>query len=202
MSTRLARTDLPPEVDGQLAEILQRLWITNTAIQLWETEFSDAEREELGEQFPLGNLYKAYAAFRKVSIERAVIELGAAADHITPATRNRLMRQLGEDETSTTELKSKPHFDNKTGRLSFDGKLIYKFQLRDDATSYCRILEAFKRSGWARTIQNPLLRAPRVETSIHIVVNQLNSKSTPIRFQVYSSGKQISWHSKLLAKFK
>lgn len=200
MNTCVPRTDLPPALVSELVEILQRIRIVNSAIRLWETKFNEAERTALGKEFPLAKLDEAYAKFRNVSRERAVVELGAAADHITPATRDRLLQQLGEIEAPSLQSAGKPQFDMETGRLFFDGKLLAKFQVRREATNPCRVLEAFQRSGWVQSIENPLRAAPHVETSIYKVVQQLHSRINTIRFQVNSSGNQISWHQESVSQ--
>ncbi|BBO35231.1 hypothetical protein [Lacipirellula parvula] len=188
-----ARTDLTPEVAALLAEALARIGVRSVAYQLWESEFSPAEQEQLGEDFPLGRLPEAYAALKRISLERAVLDLGVAADVVTLSRRRLLLNRLGElaAEQSIT-IAVLPNFDLATGILTFGKKECAEFKVREPHTNRYRVLEAFQLMDWARVVANPLDPA-KVATGIHQVVGELNRKVPMIRFSTQSGGAQICW---------
>ncbi len=191
-----ARTDLTPEVVAPLTEALERIGIHDIANQLWEAELSLVEQEQLGEDFLLRRLPEAYAALRGMSFERAILDLGVAADVVTPSRRRLLLKQLGEDESeAVTAVGQLPRFDSQTGHLYFNDQLIAKLQVRKDPSNLYCILDGFQRSGWKKVIANPMLEKD-ADTSIYKVLLQLNKKTAPIAFGVQGGGTQVNWQEK------
>jgi hypothetical protein len=183
-----ARPDLPSDLVAPLTEALDRLGIASIATQLLETEFTAAEREQLGSDFPLRKLPEAYAALRQMSFERAVLDLAVAADVVTPSTRRLLLRRLGEEASNfSPESSMLPSFDLETGILKLANGASVNFKVRQRRTNRYRVLEAFQLAGWAKVIKNPL-NAAEQETDIRQVVRELNQKVTAIRFFTQASG--------------
>ena len=191
-----ARTDIPQDVVAPLTEALERIGVHSIANQLWETELSPAEQEQLGEDFPLRRLPEAYAALRGISFERAVLDLGVAADVVTPSRRRLLLKRLDEDESEAVAAVGQlPRFESQTGHFYFNDQLIAKLQVRKDPSNLYCILDGFQRSGWKKVITNPMLKKD-ADTSIYKVLLQLNKKTAPIAFGVQGSGTQVSWQEK------
>lgn len=188
-----ARTDLTPEVVAPLTEALERIGIHDIANQLWETELSPAEQERLGEDFPLRRLPEAYAAFRGISFERAVLDLGVAADVVTLSRRHLLLKQLGEgtaeEAIGPTML---PSFDLATGELRLGNGECVEFEIREAPTNRYRVLEAFQLAGWASVVENPLCPA-KIATGIRQVVQELKKKVPAIDFSTQAGGTQVCW---------
>lgn len=188
-----ARTDIPQNVVSSLIEAMERINVHDIASQLWETEFSPTEQEQLGINYPFRRLPEAYAALKGISFERAVLDLGVAADVVTPSRRRLLLNQLGEDESGVIAAVGQlPRFDSQTGNFYYGDAFIVRLQPRNPPSNLYCILDGFQRSGWKRVIVNPLLNKS-AETPIHNVLQQLKKKTAPIDFGVQDSGTQIYW---------
>ena len=129
---------------------------------------------------------------RKITAEQALLQLAENADLITRASRESLLRKLGELIPKELADPARPEFDVSSGQLYFKDEPIGKIPVRKPSTAAFRILEAFQRQDWPTAIKD-LGRDVVGSSDIHTVVCRLNKQISRIRFHVQDSGHEIYW---------
>lgn len=191
MDKRQPRTDLPPELESALQDLLLKLQVPQVASVLWEYSFTAPEREALGGDFAMSKLTEGYADVRDCSLEEAVVDLAEATDLLSAPQAARLRRQLGKapEPRSPRQI---PRWDASSSKLFWGEEPIRELRKMRHPSRIQRVLEAFQAAGWPSAISRPRDAAP-TNSDCHQLVKELNSGLKRIRFHAQAGGGEIRW---------
>ncbi len=101
----------------------------------------------------------------------------------------------------TRQEPEKPHWDARTGKLTFANQLIKQYKKRTD--NQCLVLSAFEEEGWPSYIDDPIPPKDEMDPKQRLrqTVAQLKRcHITPglIRFETVNSGQGVAWVSLLI----
>ncbi|MBX3427110.1 MAG: hypothetical protein KF688_15645 [Pirellulales bacterium] len=93
---------------------------------------------------------------------------------------------------SKTEFEERPAFDESTGELRFQGRIVRRLRLTGKRTNIGRIARAFQNAGFPRAIKFPLGSNSEL-TAVTYAVSQLNQGLESIRFRSRENGAVVYW---------
>jgi hypothetical protein len=103
----------------------------------------------------------------------------------------------GAQQQQTKSTAAKPHWDEKTRELRFEGTCLKRFKQR--AENQTKILDAFQAAGWPASIANPVEADEDKDSPIAAArracdaIYKLNKCTSPIFFEQDGTGERIIW---------
>lgn len=185
-----------PRVVDELRTQLFRIRAAVSADQLWNRVLTRDDRRLLGDDLEtawrnLGTV-GMWQKIRKVSRERAIIEVGLKLGTLAPSTYEWLAREFG-DQPIQKRSSEVPEWSATNGRLLWDGRLIRSVRIMGKPSHIQLILDSFQRSAWENRVKNPLTGG---QQQLHQVLRSLNNKLKRIRFRAWEGGQFISWETR------
>lgn len=174
--------------------------------EIYRTAFTADEKERLfspqqrnaltgaAEDLDLGGLeIDLRETWREVSghpIPRSDLELAYRVDLITESTYRWLMEELDE-EVQETSSSITPAWNEQTGELRFQEKVIRRVRGTHIAANVVAILNEFQNEGWRQRIDNPL--KDRSSQKLRETIASLNTGLEILRFESDGNGAGIRW---------
>ena len=188
-SGRTLRREVAQELQTQSLRIKPPV----AATRLWERVLTEQDRQQLGgslEQcYPRLGTAGMWMQIRRVSLERAVIEVARELGFLDQPTANWLLREVGE-ELPRSPSASLPAWDRKSGILRLGKHTIRRIRVMKDPSNIQQILDAFQAAGWPARIPNPLSLG---QQQLHESLRSLHWGLKKLRFRSQEGGRAITW---------
>lgn len=187
---------LPKRAQYALQQAGRRVLLVESQCLFWEQVLTDAEREELGDP---QTAFKQYGGiigvWRKLhggSQPRAIIESAYRIGHLDQASREWLLREIGEYPEASTQVPEtpRPAWRQEVGELLFGKELIRRVRVMKTPSNVQRILDAFEAAGWPKSIPNSF---DLIQQDLHQALRSLNEGLLGIRFHSQQGAQAIYW---------
>ena len=188
--------DLPPKLKKKFAELRRKVQGVVAATAVWDSLFTDKERESLG-----GDAYKAWKAHghtagmwskvREVTPARAVVDIAYEFDWLDTRTRAQLIKAFGEEEPPSVL----PRWIKPKGEVLFRGVVVRRIARPLQAKKIVIILDVFEELGWPRQIDDPVTSGPH-NAARRRVIESLNKGLTDIHFICVGDGERFGWEER------
>jgi len=185
--------DLPPKLKKKFAELRLKVQGVVAATAVWDSLFTDKERESLG-----GDAYKAWKAHghtagmwskvREVTPARAVVDIAYELDWLDTRTLAQLIKAFGEEEPPSVL----PRWIKPKGEVLFRGVVVRRIARPLQAKKIVIILDVFEELGWPRQIDDPVTSGPH-NAARRRVIESLNKGLTDIHFICVGDGERFGW---------
>ena len=186
--------DLPPKLKKKFAELRRKVQGVVAATAVWDSLFTDKERESLG-----GDAYKAWKAHghtagmwskvREVTPARAGVDLAYEFDWLDTRTRAQLIKAFGEEEPPSVL----PRWIKPKGEVLFRGVVVRRIARPLQAKKIVTILDSFEELGWPRQIDDPVTSGGPHNAARRRVIESLNKGLTGIHFICVGDGERFGW---------
>ena len=188
--------DLPPKLKKKFAELRRKVQGVVAATAVWDSLFTDKERESLG-----GDAYKAWKAHghtagmwskvREVTPARAIVDIAYEFDWLDTRTRAQLIKAFGEEEPPSVL----PRWIKPKGEVWFRGVVVRRIARPLQAKKIVIILDVFEELGWPRQIDDPVTSGPH-NAARRRVIESLNKGLTDIHFICVGDGERFGWEER------
>ena len=188
--------DLPPKLKKKFAELRRKVQGVVAATAVWDSLFTDKERESLG-----GDAYKAWKAHghtagmwskvREVTPARAIVDIAYEFDWLDTRTRAQLIKAFGEEEPPSVL----PRWIKPKGEVLFRGVVVRRIARPLQAKKIVIILDVFEELGWPRQIDDPVTSGPH-NAARRRVIESLNKGLTDIHFICVGDGERFGWEER------
>ena len=188
--------DLPPKLKKKFDELRLKVEDVPVAIGIWDSLFTNKERESLG-----GDAYKAWKAHggtagmwskvREVTPARAVVDIAYEFDWLDTRTRAQLIKAFGEEEPPSVL----PRWIKPKGEVLFRGVVVRRIARPLQAKKIVIILDVFEELGWPRQIDDPVTSGPH-NAARRRVIESLNKGLTDIHFICVGDGERFGWEER------
>jgi hypothetical protein len=191
------RTDLPKRTAEYLQELYVRLGLPPLVEKLKQEVLTAEEvkllnRERLSATALPTNVAAAIlhvvVQHRKVSTERALLDLSRRVDLLADGRYESLRRAIGEPVDARD--RDVPNWDRAVGELVFRGEIIRRVSPR--ASNLHPVLDAFQEENWKSRIDSPL-PGGKNSRKLREAVRSLNDGLEKIRFFCDGRAEGVQW---------
>jgi hypothetical protein len=193
------RPNLPKHVAGVLRDLYVQLSLPICWTRLEQEELTPTEVLRFKKMQSSGSvrvqevtdqILSVVIRQRKVTLERAILDLSGSLELIGARRYANLRRAIGEPvlDGGTTSL---PHWDSDSGQLHYKDKLVRT--VKGGAKNIRLVLDAFEEEGWPSRIDSPLPGGVS-SSKLRETIQSINTGLTDINFKADGTSKGILWH--------
>jgi hypothetical protein len=189
------RTDLPEDANKELQGLFERIGLPLFVQRLKDENLTPQEMrllerkkfvEQTHPQVVAAAILQIVASQRKMTLERAQLDLARALDMLGGGRYAGLRRAIGEP---ITEKSNVPVWIKDSGELRFRNKVVRRVDTAR-ATNVCLILNSFQEQAWQPSIDSPF---PAKTRQLVYAVDNLNEGLTLIKFGTAQARRRVHW---------
>lgn len=185
-----SKTCLPDSVADTLRSLTVKLKGEVIGRRIWENVLSPNEQGLLLlKEFLADHPVDTYAHLRRVSRERAVLDLAHQVELLSDRQYHELLAHIGAVDRSSLD---RPSWNADRLELSLRGRVIRRIRSRTRGANIVRVLDVFEELKWPDRIDDPLRRGGDDER-LRDTVKSLNRGLSGLRFRADGTGRGILW---------